>query len=206
MSVNTYAFTTASRLKSFLGISVTTYDTLLETLINAVSDFIENEINRRLKQTAYTGTKIDGSGTHELVLPQWPVSSTATFTLYERTGGSNYGSDVWQEVDSSKYRVDYDAGIIRANFTFLQGFQNYKVDYTAGYAFDVNAGTYLSTLGLSDLELVVWKLAGREFNKRKGAGDIQSMRLYNYSVTFTKEAYSDDEIKEVLSKYQRISF
>lgn len=205
MAVNTYAFTTASRLKSFLGISVSTYDTLLEILINAASDFIENEINRRLKQTAYSGSKVDGSGTHELVLPQWPVSSSETFKLYERSGGT-FGSDTWQELDSDDYRIDYDAGIIRANFVFLQGFQNYKVDYTAGYAFDVNAGTYLSTLGLSDLELVVWKLAGREFNKRKGAGDIQSMRLYNYSVTFTKEAYSDDEIKEVLSKYQRISF
>ncbi len=203
MSVNTYALTSVARLKDFLGITVSTYDAILEILINSVSDFVENECDRRFKKTAYSGTKLDGAGKNELILPQWPVT---TFTkLYERDT-TEYGDDSWDTVDSGDYRVDLDAGIIRANYNFLNGFQNYKADYTAGYDFDVNAGKYLTDVGLSDLELIVWKLASRAFSERKGAGNIQSMRLYNYSVSFGKEAYSDDEIKEVLSKYKRFSF
>lgn len=207
MSVNAYALTTVARLKAYLGISASTYDSVLEVIINALTDFIENECDRRFKQTAYSGTKLDGKGSNEIVLPQWPVSSTATLKLYERSGGT-FGSDDWSEVDSSSYRIDYDSGIIRGNFKFAKGFQNYKIDYTAGYNFDVNAGTpiYLSAIGLSDLELICWKLASREFAKRKGGGDISSIRLYNYSVSFTKEAYSDDEVKEVLFKYKKFPF
>lgn len=205
MSVVAYALTSVARVKSFLGITSSDYDSILESLINSVTDFIEKECDRRFKKTSYSGVKLDGEGTKELVLPNWPVDSSSTFKLYE-WAGSDYGDDVWDEIDSDDYRVDYDAGIVKMDSKFLRGFQNYKVDYTAGYDFNVAGGTYPSDVGLGDLELVAWKLIGRVFSARKGGGDIQSIRLYNYAVTFTKEAYSDDEIKEVLVKYKRISF
>ena len=204
MALVNHALTTVDRTKTFLGISDNTYDTVLEALISSVTDFIEHECDRRFKKTSYTGILLDGEGKNELILPQWPVISSETFKLYERDT-VEYGNDSWCEIDSDDYRIDYDAGIVRANFKFLNGFQNYKVDYTAGYNFDLSS-TFLSDVELGDLELIVWKLVGRVFNQRKGAGDIRSMRLYNYSVTFTKEAYSDDEIKEVLMKYKRFTF
>lgn len=209
--MNAYALTTVARVKTYLEITSSDNDTVLEVLIDAVTDFIENECDRRFKKTTYTGTKIDGDGTNEIVLPQWPVVSGQTFTLYERNSTSGYGNDNasdWDTVDSTDYRVDLVAGIVRATFKFLDGFENYKVDFTAGYDFENASGTLvpLSSVGLSDLELVAWKLISREFQKRKGTGDIQSMRLYNYSVTFSKEAYQDDEIREVLEKYKRVSF
>ncbi len=200
MSLNSYALTSLDRLKAFLGITSSNYDTVLESLINSVSDFVENECDRRFKKTTYSETKLDGQSSKELVLPQWPVVSGETFTLYER---ENNG---WDTINSDDYLVDNDSGIIRANFTFIRGFQNYKADYTAGYNFDVNEGIYLSSVGLSDLENIVWKLVGRVYNERKIPSNISRMKLYNYDVAFSKEAFSDDEIKEVLSKYQRISF
>lgn len=209
--MNAYVLTTVARLKSYLGITVTTHDSLLGLLIDAVTDFIEDECDRRFKQTDYTNVKLDGEGNNQLLLPNWPVVSGETFTLYKRRSTSGYGSDDaadWDAIDSNDYRLDLEAGIINANFKFSEGFQNYKVNYTAGYNF-VNTGESLITLAsvkLSDLELIAWKLVGREFQKRKGTGDIRKMSLYNLSVEFDKEAYSDDEIKQVLEKYQRVTF
>jgi len=210
--MNAYALTTVARVKDYLGITSSDHDSLLGVLVDAITDFVENECDRRFKKTEYTDVKLDSEGSTELVLPNWPVDSSATFTLYERESTSGYGSDDsgdWDDIDSDDYRVDWDAGIIRANFKFNEGFQNYKVDYTAGYDFENEDADNLVTLasaGLSDLELIVWKLTGREFQKRKGTGDIKRMRLYNYEVTFAKEAYSDDEIKEVINKYKRFEF
>ena len=205
--MNAYVLTTVARVKSFLGLTGSTYDSVFELLIDVLTDFTEKECDRRFKLTAYTGTVLNGDGTNQSVLPQWPVSSTATFKLYERDS-LDYGDDSWDEVNADDYRIDYDSGIVTANFTFTKGFQNYKVDYSAGYDFENVSGTLktLSSVGLSDLEFACWKLISRAFAQRKGGGDIASMRLYNYSVTFSKEAYSDDEIKEVLSKYKRFSF
>lgn len=202
-----YALTTVTRLKAFLGINVSTYDSILEVIINSVTDFIENECDRRFKQTANTGILLDGEGKTSMLLPQWPVKNGVTFTLYERSS-VNYGDNTWRTISSDKYRVNEDSGIIKMNSNFREGFQNYKVDYTSGYAFENVTGTLvpLSDVGLSDLELVVWKLAGRAYNERKSSGNVASLRLYNYAVTYSKEAYSDDEIKQVLSKYTRLSF
>jgi len=202
--MNAYALTTVARLKSFLGITVATHDTLLETIIDSVTDFVENECGRRFKKTAYDGTIINGLGAKELLLPQWPVVSGETFNLWYRDSGT-YGGTSWKLVSTSDYRKDEEAGIISAVGEFYKGFQNYKVQFTAGYDFE-NVGETLKTLaevGLSDLELVVWKLGGRAFSNRKGGDNISRMKLYNYDVTFSKEAYSDDEVKEILMKYKR---
>lgn len=203
--MNSYALTTVARLQAFSGIVGN--DDVLEVIIDAVTDFVEKECNRRFKETAYVGEKLDGEGTKQILLSQYPISSSATLKLYERES-FDYGDDNWDEINSNDYRVDYDSGIINSNSKFLSGFQNYKADYTAGYAFN-NVGDSLITLasvGLSDLEMAVWKLCVRAFNERKGGGNIQRMKLYNYDVTFSKEAYNDDEIREILSKYKRLEF
>jgi len=204
--MNSYALTTVARLKAFIGIDVSTYDSVLETIIDSVTDWIENECGRRFKLTAYTGVILDGKGSKEMVLPQWPVS-TATLTLYEREGGS-YGDTNFDSISSDKYRIDRESGIISLDHKFYEGFQNYKIDYSAGYDFENVTGTLktLASVGLSDLEMAVWKLASQAYNNRKSSGNISRMKLYNYDVTFAKESDADDQIQKVLSKYQRLTF
>lgn len=205
--MNAYALTTVARVKSFMGITNSTYDAVLELLIDVVTDFIENECDRRFKKTVYTNVMLNGEGSNRIILPQWPVVSGETLSLFERVSGS-YGLDAWNAISANDMRIDYDSGIVNTNFNFLKGSQNYKINYTAGYDF-ANTGSTLVTLasvGLSDLEFITWKLIGRAFNQRKSGGDVSRMKLYNYDVTFSKEAYSDDEIKEVLYKYKRFSF
>jgi len=202
--MNAYVLTTVARLKAFIGVSDSTYDSVFETIIDSVTDFIEGETGRRFKKTAYTDSIVNSEGGRELLLPQWPVISGETFTLYYRNSGV-YGGNVWKEVSSNDYRIDESAGLLHANGAFYKGFQNYKILFTAGYDFENVAEPLitLASVGLSDLEMVVWKLANRAFNDRKSSGNISKMKLYNYDVTYSKEAYNDDEIKQVLAKYKR---
>ena len=204
--MNAYVLTTVARLKAFIGVTVTTYDSVFEVIIDSVTDFIESECDRRFKKTAYTDTIVNGRGSSELNLPQFPIVSGETFALYHRDSGT-YGGNTWTEVSSNDYRKDEGAGIVNAIGAFYKGFQNYKIAFTAGYDFENVTGTLktLASVGLSDLEMTAWKLCNRAFNDRKSSGNISKMKLYNYDVTFSKEAYNDDEIKEVLSKYKRFT-
>jgi len=206
--MNTYALTTVARLKSFLEIDVSTYDSILGVIIDAVTDFIESECDRRFKKTAHSGIILDGEGSNELTLPNWPVVEGETFTLYERTS-VNYGDNTWKTISSDKYRIDYNSGIVIINSKFYKGHQNYKVDFTAGYAFDnvtEDSLVPLSDVGLSDLELLVWKICAKAYNDRKGGGNIKRMKLYNYDVTYSDASEVDDKFDQIIEKYKRFTF
>ena len=54
MAVGTYALTSLAKVKAFLGISGTTNDTLLETLVDRVTALAESYTNRKLKARDYS--------------------------------------------------------------------------------------------------------------------------------------------------------
>jgi len=205
MALKANALTTVARLKNFLGITANTYDTILEIIINAISDTLVNDCNRVFLKTAYTKELLNGSGNNQITIPNFPIDSSATFKLYSRSG--SFGEASWNEINGSDYRIDYDNGIITASFDFTLGTGNYAVDFTGGYDFDQSSKT-LESIGLSDLELAVWKLCGDVFNERKGGGDIQTVRLYNYSVTYMKNSKSDKDavVQSILDNYTVPSF
>jgi len=94
MALLDYALTTLARVKTFLGISGTSddelltslinNDELLTSLINSCTDFIENYCDRRFKQKAYTNELYNGNGTNKLLLKNYPVDESSTFKIEER--------------------------------------------------------------------------------------------------------------------------
>ena len=112
MALRSFDLTSVAKAKTFLDITVSTYDTLLEYLIKYSTDFIERYCNRRFMQTAYTDEEYDGTGTKYLVLKNYPVKSTATFTLERNKVEDN--TDDWEDIDAEDYWVDYNEGIITA--------------------------------------------------------------------------------------------
>jgi len=205
MSVVSYALTTRDRVRDFMGKSSLTSveQTIIDVLVNAVTDFIENYCGRRFKQTSYSKEEYTvNDGDRVIVLKNYPVSSTAAFTLEVRTSALN--EDDWEEVDSEYYHIDYDAGIIKAagGYKFVGGRRKYRVTYTAGYDYD-NSDTFLSDVGAGDLELACWKLCVQEFNKRKGGAGIKSERIGDYSVTY-RDGELDPLVQSILDKYARL--
>jgi len=208
MALNDTALTTVARQKIFLGIAAadTTYDTMLEILIDMVSDFIETFCDRTFLQTAYSNTELDGTGTSKLLLPNFPVSTTATFSLEERDTALNIST--WTSIDSDNFHIDFNAGILDfLGNIFRELPRHYRVTYTAGYAFKNNAAPLvtLESLKIGDLEYAVWNLVAEAFYKRKQAGDIQSESIGDYSVTYSQEQLSIMGVLDILNHYRRPS-
>lgn len=218
MPLVSYALTSVQRQKDFLGISNDVYDTILERLINSVTEFIERYCDRRFKQTTYTNQVYDGTGTDELLLKNYPVT---TFTSLEKRDSADNQSS-FSTVDSQNYFIKLTEGIIvyvggieldwKSNVYWETGGyfvklpQHYRATYIAGYDFNVATGTYLEDVGLGDLEYAVWKLVAKTFNQRKGTDDIQSESIGEYSVTYRKELMYDEELQQILNNYRRPVF
>ncbi|MBI4150502.1 phage head-tail connector protein [Candidatus Woesearchaeota archaeon] len=204
MALNAYALTTVARQKEFMGVTVPSYDTILERLINQVTEYIERYCDRRFIQTAYTNEVYDGTGNDKLMLQQYPVSSSASFTLQARQAIENINT--WDDIDADLYFVKNDAGIVvlTGGSKFLKYPQHYRVTYTAGYNFNAFANTtFLETVGAGDLEYAVWKLVATVFQRRKIPTGIQSESLGDYSVSFRASTMSDEEVREILESHRR---
>jgi hypothetical protein len=208
MALKSYALTTVARFKVFANITVVTYDTILEQIINMVTETIERYTGRRFKQTAYTGTKLDSDGGESLHLPQYPVSTTAVFTLYERDTTEN--EDDWSTVDSEDYYIDYVSGLVymAGQGNWGRGRQLYKVDYTAGYIFD-NAATFLSDTTAGDLEMACWRMTRTMYDEigvSSHYGDVESETIADYSVKYnvalSSGDYIDSETQTILDSYK----
>lgn len=209
MAVKSYALTTRQRLIDFLGlgtVSDTTKQNVLDRIIDAVTEFIENYIGYRIKLTTYTNEEYDTEEGNKLILDKFPV---VTFTQLQRRN-SSLNEDNWETIDSQYYHVDLNAGIIYgagvgkygAGWEFAKTRRGYRVTYSAGYDFD-NAVTFLSDTQAGDLEFAMWTLCGIAWNQRKQGGGVQSERVGDYSVTFRKAIYENEDLKAILDKYAR---
>ena len=117
-------------VKTFLGITTTATDTVLQSLITNVSATIESFCNRVFAQATYTDTR-NGTGKDRLFLANGPVMSVASvtvdgFTIPPAPNSISYG-----------FVADDLMLYIRPGGTpsvFNKGVQNCTVVYTAGYA------------------------------------------------------------------------
>ncbi len=74
MAVDTYALTTLSDLKTWMGISASTWDTLLENCIDSASARVEAYIGRKIKSRTWV-EHINPDGSDRVQLRQYPVTA-----------------------------------------------------------------------------------------------------------------------------------
>lgn len=126
------ALTTISYVKEAGGITVNTYDTFLTDRINAVSTAIESYCRRSFAIQSYT-VNVDGAGTTELLLPQYPIGTVTQIV-------KDFYSSQPTTIPGSALIVNNSTGIISVapnggyNPWFGYGNQNIQVTYTAGYS------------------------------------------------------------------------
>ncbi len=117
------ALTNLEAVKTYLKITETVDDTLLEELINGSSYAIESYCERKFKQQTYTDEEYDGSGLKYLLLKQYPVQSVQSVTEDDTP------------ITADEYKVKKSDGtLIRVNSIWPKGDINILVTYTAGYA------------------------------------------------------------------------
>lgn len=183
-----YTLVTLAEVKTFLGITGTDSDSLLEMLINQATDYLETRCDRRFADTTYTEQVYDGNGNVELVLKQFPV---ITFTKLEKNTAYN-NSDNWEEIDSEDYWVDETEGIITRVVNFRKGKQNYRATYKAGY----------ETIPY-DLQYMAMSMISDVYNRRKNTG-VTKETLGDHSVEFESLVQENPKYERIVSNYRKI--
>jgi hypothetical protein len=123
---------TAAEVKTYLGLSGSTHDTLIDELIDLTSEFIEDYCNTHFSSTAVT-QKIDGGGEY-LIVDRAPIISITSITDNEDSTTVDSGDYDFYAVSGLIYR-DNDAILFPDNeLTWAKGRQRFTVVCQAGYA------------------------------------------------------------------------
>lgn len=172
------SLTTLTDVKSYLGISVTTWDTILSTLITQVSASIEDYCERTFGVTDYVDYYNGKRLVSILQLRNYPV---VTFTDIREDAARVFGST--SVIPTTNYAVDNASGTIYFDgWRLSYGIKSVKVTYSAGY----------STLPPA-VVLACHKLMGAAFNKRKDDGQAGASLggvNFSYSADWTPDIHT----------------
>ena len=196
-----YALTTVARIKSRLAITVSAHDTILLFLINAATDYLEGECNRRFKETSYSNEVYSQKNGSELVLRQTPVSEVTS--VQYRAGLKSNPS--WTEfiVDDWELEEDGQSGIIAIR-GILEGTNLLRVSYKAGYKIDFTKyGDPASHNLPADLTDCCERLTVKLFKRRESEG--KEREGLNSAMTIWKDLISPEDT-ETINRYRRVTF
>lgn len=206
-----YALTSVDRVKSRLGIETanTGFDTLLQSLCNGVTDYLESICDRHFAEKTYTDEVYSlQKGQNTVYLKSFPVSSVTS--LKYRTGLKStpnwtaYLADEWELVEDGETGM-----IVFVNaYGAIKGVNNIQVSYVAGYKIDWanygNAGDTTPTHTLpADITDLAERMVCRMYNRRDNEGKQSSS--FNGANTTWKDTMSDDD-KELIQRYTRTVF
>lgn len=211
-----YSLTTRIKVKLLIGETGSTYDSLIDQLIDAATDQIEDYCgNRRFVADTYNGTSYDGTAVAKteyydgnqfgmvnkktIQLRSWPVIEVVSVSY----ASGDLNNQTWNLYDpKTQYMVD-PVGQIRFFGPLPQGYQNIKVVYKAGYLGGNNSQDHTTRSLPESLDQACQKLVAREFNRRKSQGILKEM-LDKASIDWSQDLPAD--VKDVLSSFKRLSF
>lgn len=197
MEPRAYALTTVDRVRNVrLRIENDGFDTLFANLINAVSDFIEGECNRRFMKTDYEEFHtVHSYGQKMLVLRNSPITEV---TAFEYRSGTKT-NPTWNAFDPDSWELDEEAGIIETN-GMLEKFL--KVSYSAGYLIDWgNYDDEESHTLPSDITDLAERMVVKWYKRREAEGKM-SEGFDGAQIAWRDDLTKDDQA--TLNRYRRI--
>lgn len=168
---------TIDQVKTHIGLSGTTYDSVLTQILTQVDRMIKTELKREIEETTYTEQIFDG-GDRYIQLNDMPLSSTEDFT-FEYNKGDSEDPD-WETVPRDDYELYYDEGVVYLHYPYF-GKRVLKMTYTVGG--DVP----------EDLEMLAIRLTAKIYNKRKSEG-TSNESLENVSFGWQDLLSSEDKL------------
>ncbi len=123
------ALVSLAEAKTFLKISASSEDSVIEDFINRASIWANDYTGRRLKSRSNSDT-YDGDGSDLLLLRDYPLVSITDLRIDD---GSYSGAP--PQTTSDDYTLNLPSGLIKLKngVLFVKGFQNVDITYTAGY-------------------------------------------------------------------------
>jgi len=192
----TTALTSLARVKEFLNISDSSSDAKINTLIAAVSDEVQSEIDRKIIQSTATDEKVDSDGSEIITLNEYPIISVAS--LEENAVALVEGTDFEAEAQ------DLEAGqLVRISGSYpiawLSGNRVVKVTYDHGYSTVPEAIKQAAT-ELVAFDLLQEKRSGSRFGLGDKIGDAGGSSTYLTRLDIWKAQ------RTRLNPYRRMSF
>lgn len=129
------ALTTIARIKERLGITEDGFNTLLNSLILAVTARIETMCARRFIQAEYNDELHDGSdlyGSKRTILVTKNAPIHAIEKVEYKTGPNS--NPTWAEFSVDDYDRDDEAGLLYFRYALPSGKRNIRITYTAGFS------------------------------------------------------------------------
>lgn len=123
------ALVSLDEAKTFLKISASSEDSVIEDFINRASIWANDYTGRRLKSRS-NSDKYDGDGSDLLLLRDYPLVSITDLRIDD---GTYEGAP--PPTSSEDYALNSQSGLIKLKngVLFVKGFQNVHIIYTAGY-------------------------------------------------------------------------
>ena len=191
---------TVAEIKTSLGITDTTDDTLLTEWIEGVQGKFDIECGRRFLYAASETEYFDG-GVHALYVRRYPIASITSIHVDSDQG---WASD--SLLASTDYRVVAVRGRIHYAYGSTQwpeGIQNIRVIYAGGFVkSDGSAATYVDAAELDALRRALYLQVGFEWRNRQNLG-LNSLNAEGVSVNVAP-AELLPEVKAILHRFKRL--
>lgn len=192
------ALVTLANAKVYSGIppADTTWDAILETIINGVSEAFNSSIGWVLAKTTYTDNYLDGNGERDLLLPHFPVIEISALT--------ENGVALTEGIDKD-YLLYAAEGRLHRLGRWYKAPKAIKLTYKAGYvAIPVDAE--VENLP-ADLGLAVRIQVASEWKKHKSSAWGETARSFpDGSITYLSKKEFLPEVETVLARYRDMRF
>ncbi len=186
MAVVAHALTTLAKVKSYLGITDTDNDVLLEELIDNVTEFVEGQLmGRRIKKTSYVDELHDG-GEEDIFLLNYPIIEPPTVTGDFRSG--TIENPTFQAFQVNDFVVYNNGGFIHFFFRTPRGARNLRFTYDGGF-----------TTIPDDLDLLAKQIVAKLFQRRNAQG-IKKETVEGSSIEYQAETPSEDDLTKIQIK------
>lgn len=140
---------TLADVKAYIGVSSSSTDAVLTTLVTNASAMVEAFCNRTFAQASYTETR-NGNDKAQMCLANTPVTAVASLSVDGAAVSPAVGAT------GSGFVFDDMSIYLRNTGAFTKGVQNVAISYTAGFA------TVPPDVAQACIELVAAKFAKRE--------------------------------------------
>jgi len=208
------AIVTLSEYKTYAGITSTTYDTVLQSLLDAAHARIRRYCGRSLSNGFEAATRTEtyeGTQTEKLQLNEWPLTSVTSIKPID------IENTVGDAIDADGYHTDLTAGIVTLNGAasgrFLgasgtngwtpSGWVNLPVDrWGTSPAFGRVQVVYVTGAPAADIVLAVEILVDGMFASRRRDQTVASASLGATSVSYRSEAEAWNTVVNLLGPFR----
>jgi len=199
------SLTTKEKVKAYLGITTTTNDSFIDSLIEDISSQVEAYCNRKFESATRVEYFDTEDGDKKIFLNNYPVTNLADVEY--RTG--TWGNITWLDFNENDYLLDDESGILKFAGRFNDADKFVKVTYTGGYLISFNNETDVTLHTLPrDLTFMVTEMVAQTYQNRKSQG-ISSETTEGQSITYTsgsRDLTENSDYSKRLLRYRNFNF